>query len=70
MTIPELIFQQTKQLPPEAQGEVLDFVIFLNKKKQQESEEAEWSILSITFALKGMEDEVFPYSVKDLKEKF
>ena len=65
----EWIFEKTKTLPGPLQNEVLDFVEFLRKK--QTSPEDHWAALSLTTALRGMEDEEWPaYSESDLVEKW
>ncbi len=73
MTLTEKILQHVKCLPESFQTEVLDFVEYLESKvgKRKHSEqETDWSILSLSYAMRGMEDEDSPYSLDDLKEIF
>lgn len=73
MTTTEAILEHLKSLPDSAQREVLDFVKFLESRREeliQREEEAAWSHFSLTAALRGMEDEETPYTVADLKESF
>ena len=65
----ESIFEKTKTLPGPLQNEVLNFVEFLQKK--QAPPEDDWPALSLTTALRGIEDEEWPaYSESDLVEKW
>jgi hypothetical protein len=66
MSLEEKIIQQVHDLPEHKKVEVLDFVEYLRTK----SEEKEWSDLSLSSAMRGMEDENTPYSLNDLKESF
>ena len=74
MTITEKIQQQVQKLPTALQTETLDFVEYLLAKTEQEigrQEEDEWSNLSLTFAMRGMEHEDTPhYTTADLKVIF
>ncbi len=71
MSIAEKIVEQVKALPESAQTEVLDFVEFLKAKGSNISaEDADWSKLSVDLAMRGMENEPFPYTERDLKEVF
>jgi hypothetical protein len=52
------------------QAEVLDFVEYLVAKAERQ-EKAEWSTLSVAFAMRGMEDETEAvYTTVDLKDVF
>ena len=70
----ERIQQFVQRLPLSLQAEVLDFVEFLLMRVERESEEgdeAQWSNLSLAFALRGMEHEDTPaYTTADLKVVF
>jgi hypothetical protein len=66
MNLDEKIIEQIRQLPESKKAEVLDFVEFLKSKTDERS----WYELSLSSAMRGMEDEVSPYSLKDLKESF
>jgi hypothetical protein len=74
MTITDKIQASVQQLPTAYQAEVLDFVEYLLAKttrSTQEQEESRWSDLSLTFAMRGMEDEDAPqYTKADLKVIF
>ena len=69
MTVAEQIIDHIKSLPEAVQAEVLDFVCYLEaKRKKGESENVEWSNLSLSQAMRGMESESSPYSLDDVKE--
>ncbi len=68
MTLAEKILQHIKDLPEQLQTEVLNFVVHLESKKTKETED--WSDFSLSNAMRGMEAESSPYSIKDLKERF
>lgn len=73
MTTAEAIIQHLKSLPDWAQREVLDFVEFLESRREKlaaREEDVTWSDLSLASALRGMEDEPSPYTLADLKESF
>jgi len=69
MSLAERIIQNVKTLPESKQIEVLDFVEYLRLRTEKE-ENIEWIDLSLSSAMRGMEDEESPYSLKDLKETF
>jgi len=73
MTTTEAILQHLRSLPDSAQREVLDFVRFLESRREeltQREEDAMWSRFSLASALRDMEDEDTPYTLADLKESF
>lgn len=74
MVITERIQQCVQRLPASFQVEVLDFVEYLLAKAEREAvrqEEKDWSDLSLSFAMCGMEDEDTPmYTTDDLKVVF
>jgi hypothetical protein len=74
MTIMEKIQESVQKLPTVYQTEVLDFIEYLLAKAThdtREHAESFWSDLSLTSAMRGMEDEDTPeYTVADLKERF
>jgi hypothetical protein len=74
MVLTDKIQEGVQQLPVALQAEVLDFVEYLLAKAERESSEhAEsfWSHLSLTSAMRGMEDEDAPqYTKADLKVTF
>lgn len=47
--------------------EVLDFVEYLRSRAERE-ENIEWNDLSLSSAMRGMEDEKSPYSMNDLRD--
>jgi hypothetical protein len=69
MNLVETIIEQVQKLPGPQQGEVLNFVEYLQTKAEKH-ERKDWSNLSLSFAMRGMEDEQTPYSLADLKESF
>ena len=74
MAIAEKIQQYVQKLPAAFQTEVLDFVEYLLAKIERESareEERALSNMSLTLAMRGMEDEETPtYTTSDLKIVF
>jgi hypothetical protein len=74
MVITERIQQYVQRLPASFQVEVLDFVEYLLAKAEREAvrqEGKDWSDLSLSFAMRGMEDEDTPtYTTDDLKVVF
>ena len=69
MSLVETIIRHLQKLPEVEQAEVLNFVEYLQAKVRQQ-ENKDWSDLSLSSAMRGMEDEETPYSQKDLKESF
>ena len=74
MSLSEQILKHIQELPEEFQAEVLDFVEYLEsrvrKGQKNMGDEAHWSELSLSFAMRDMEEEYSPYSLSDLKERF
>lgn len=66
MNLEEKIIEQLHKLPEDKKAEVLDFVKYLRSK----TEEKDWSKLSMSSSMRGMENEDTPYSLADLKESF
>ena len=66
MSLEEKIIRHVQELPDSKKAEVLDFVEYLRSK----TEEKEWSEYSLSSAMSGMENEVSPYSLEDIKESF
>jgi len=64
----EKIARDVETLPETMQAQVLDFVQFL--KSRTSPEDADWSILSLAQAMRGMDSEPDLYSESDLKEHF
>lgn len=70
MAITEKIQHYVRKLPSSFQVEVLDFVEYLLAKSERQ-EDRDWADLSLTLALRGMEDENAPtYTPADLKVVF
>lgn len=74
MLMAEKIHQSVQRLPVRLQAEVLDFVEYLLTKQRQplaQKEEADWSEVSLAFALRDMSDEEeTTYSIEELKVLF
>ena len=74
MVIPERIQQCVQKLPASLQAEALDFVEYLLAKTEGETlrrEEKAWSDLSLSSAMRGMENEdTAIYTASDLKIVF
>lgn len=66
MNLDEKIIRHIQELPESKKAEVLDFVEYLRNK----TEERDWSEFSLSSAMSGMENEVAPYSLEDIKESF
>ena len=70
MAITERIQQYVQKLPADLQAEVLEYVEYLLRRAEQ-LEERDWSDLSLTFAMRGIEDDESPaYTTADLKVVF
>ena len=73
VSVAEQILRHLESLPDSLQAEVLDFTEYLEAKARAgktKQEEAEWSALSLSQAMRGMESEPAPYSEEDIKEAF
>lgn len=66
MNISDKIIETVKSLPESKQSEILDFIEYIKAK----NENSEWSSFSLSSAIKGMEDDISPYSLNDIKETF
>ncbi len=69
MILQEKILLSLRQLPEDAQQELLDFLEYLLLKKRHSEDEA-WRELSLSAAMRGMENEEPLYSFDDLKIDF
>jgi len=69
MSLAEKIIKNIQALPKSKQVEVLDFVEYLRSNVEKQ-ERKDWTDLSLSSAMRGMEDEKSPYSLDDLKEIF
>ena len=69
MTLDEKIYQYVQKLPRSLQEELLDYAEYLLMKAEQQEEQA-WNSLSLTSAMRDMEEEAVSYSLSDLRESF
>jgi Protein of unknown function (DUF2281) len=69
MTLDEKIHKYVQKLPRSFQEELLDYVEYLVMKADQE-EKQDWDSLSLSSAMRGIDDEVVSYSLSDLRESF
>jgi len=71
MTIAEQIVQHIKNLPEATQKEILSLVESLESKMERVKEEnVNWSDISLSQAMRGMETEALLYTIDDVREKF
>jgi len=69
MTLDEKIYQNVRKLPDAFREELLDFVQYLLMKSERR-ETREWSSLSLSSAMRGLEEEESLYGPSDLKVIF
>jgi hypothetical protein len=69
MTLDEKIYQSVQKLPRSLQEELLDYVEYLLMKAEQQ-EKKDWEALSLSSAMRDMEDEPVSYSLADLRVTF
>jgi len=69
MTLDEKIYQYVQKLPLSFQEELLDYVEYLLMKAEQQ-ENKDWASLSLSSAMRDMEDESASYSLSDLRVTF
>ena len=69
MTLDEKIYKYVQKLPRSFQEELLDYAEYLVMKADQE-EKRDWDAISLSSAMRGMEDETVSYSVSDLWKSF
>jgi hypothetical protein len=69
MTLDEKIYQYVQKLPHSFQEELLGYAEYLLMKAEQQ-ERQDWSTLSLSSALRDMEDEAVTYTISDLRERF
>jgi hypothetical protein len=65
MTLDEKIHRYAQKLPYAFQEELFDFVQYLLMKAEQQ-EKQDWTSLSLSSAMREMEDEPALYSLSDL----
>lgn len=69
MTLDEKIQQYARELPPSFQEELFDFIQYLLMKAEQQ-EKQDWASLSLSSAMRNMEDEPALYSMSDIRVIF
>jgi hypothetical protein len=69
MTLDEKIHQYVQKLPRSLQEELLDYVEYLVMKAEQQ-EQQEWQSLSLSSAMRDIEDESVSYNLSDVRESF
>jgi hypothetical protein len=69
MTLDEKIQQYIQKLPRSFQEELLDFVEYLLMKAEQQ-EKQDWVSLSLSSAMRDMEDESALYNLSDIRVAF
>jgi len=69
MALDEKVFQYVQRLPRSLQEELLNFIQYLLVKAEQQ-EKQEWGVLSLSSAMRDMEDEPALYSMGDIKVRF
>jgi len=69
MALDEKVYQYAQKLPRSLQEELLNFIQYLLVKAEQQ-EKQEWSLLSLSSAMRDMEDEPALYSMADINCPF
>ena len=69
MTLDEKIQQYAQKLPRSFQEELFDFVQYLLVKAEQQ-EKQDWNSLSLSSAMRDIEDEPVSYSTSDIRVAF
>ena len=69
MTLDEKIQQYAQKLPVSFQKELLDFVQYLLMKAEQK-ETQDWASLSLSSAMRDIENEPVLYSISDIRVVF
>ena len=69
MTLDEKIHRYVQKLPYSFQEELFDFVQYLLMKAEQQ-EKQDWASLSLSLAMRDMEDEPTLYSMSDIRISF
>ncbi len=72
MSLTEKILEHLQSMPEPLQVEVLHFVEYLESKIKNSElvGEGDWFTLSLSYAMRGMEEEPAHYSLKDVKDLF
>ena len=69
MTLDEKIHRYAQKLPLSFQEELFDFVQYLLMKAEQQ-EKQDWTSLSLTSAMRDIDDEPALYNVSDIRVSF
>jgi hypothetical protein len=69
MTLDEKIQKYAQKLPHSFQEELFDFVQYLLMKAEQQ-EKQDWASLSLSSAMRDMEDEPVLYTTADIRVAF
>ncbi len=69
MTLDEKIRRDAQKLPYSFQEELLDFVQYLLMKAEQQ-EKQDWASLSLSSAMRDVEDEPALYNTSDIRVSF
>ena len=69
MTLDEKIHEYVQKLPRSFQEELLDYVEYLLMKADQQ-EKQDWGSLSLSSAMRDMQEESISYSLSDVRESF
>lgn len=69
MSLAETIYTKIQKLSHTEQAEILDFIDFI-KFKHEHDEKQDFSEMSLSMAMKGMEEEDTPYEISDIKDRY
>jgi hypothetical protein len=69
MTLDEKIHRYAQKLPYSLQEELFDFVQYLLMKAEQQ-EKQDWASLSLSSAMRDIEDEPALYNISDIRVSF
>jgi hypothetical protein len=69
MTLDEKIHRDAQKLPYSFQEELFDFVQYLLMKAEQQ-EKQDWSSISLSTAMRDMDEEPVLYSLSDIRVVF
>jgi len=69
MTLDEKIHRYVQKLPHSFQEELFDFVQYLLMKAEHQ-EKQDWASLSLSSAMRDIEDEPTLYSISDIRGSF
>ncbi|HHO76300.1 MAG TPA: DUF2281 domain-containing protein [Deltaproteobacteria bacterium] len=69
MSLADKILHHIERLPENKQIEILDFIEYI-EAKVTDQENTSWSDMSLSSAMRDMEDEESPYSQDDIIETF